>query len=259
MKKEVRGLVKNNKGNGVYKRVYKIEFNYTDKIKIVIDECGYAVFEIETGKNEMAKVITFKKKEKYYNDLNNVKNGKDKNTYVLTCEEEPYKGHDNNRIKDIVKKIEKKENEEIKKIREIKTSSPICNKVIEGLCEAMCSLMDECVIVAEERDKLEGELKEKNEELRLIKEKLEKVAVSEKNTEIEYIKAGKILDNETEVLRLYKLLTKCSKEKKCYNDEKIKIEDEIKLIKAKKSVKTKELQELEDGINLILLKRKCKN
>lgn len=243
--KKVRGLVKNNKGN--CKRVYEIEFNYTDKIKIVIDECGYAVIEIETGKNEMARVITFKNKEKYYNDLNNVKNGKDKKTYVLTCEEEPYKGHDNNPIKDIKEKkeIEVKEKKEIEVKEETRTNSPICNKAIRGIEKGYGDLGNNKDRLIEKRAKLDTTKEEKEEELRGDEKELEEVKEEKKNIKTKLDEAINIHNDEDEAHRLLGKYFEKLREEGEINKSITEKKNQIINISKEMEIKTKKIQRIQ--------------
>ena len=186
MNKDDRGLVKNNKG--ICKRVYEIEFNHEDKIEKVIEKGGYTVFKIENRKNEIAKPISFKQNKKFYNILNNVKNGKDKKTYVLTCKDELYKGYDNNVILNIEGKT--------------KTDSPICNKAMEGVKSLLSDLNNESDRVFEERVNLEKREEEIEEEIQYRKKYLEGIEEGKKNVRIKLNETINIPNDKDEAHRL---------------------------------------------------------
>lgn len=248
MKKDVRGLVENNKGN--CKRVYEIEFNHECEIKIVTKDWGYIVFQIENKKNEMVKIILFPKKSKNaLNTLNNLMNGKDNKTYILTCHPELFrdkfgKKHDNNEFKNIDVKKEIEVKEEKKEIIETKTNSPICNKAIRGIEKGYGDLGNNKDRLIEKRANLDTTKEEKEKELRGDEENLKKKEEGIKMIEIELDEAKNNNDKD-EAHRLldkyFERVEEIEEFKKSITEKK----NQINNISTKMGILTKKIQRIQ--------------
>lgn len=249
MKKDVRGLVENNKGN--CKRVYEIEFNHECEIKIVTKDWGYIVFQIENKKNEMVKIILFPKKSKNaLNTLNNLMNGKDNKTYILTCHPELFrdkfgKKHDNNEFKNIDVKKENEVIEEKKEIIETKTNSPICNKAIRGIEKGYGDLGNNKDRLIEKRANLDTTKEEKEKELRGDEEELEEVKEEKKNIKTKLDEAINIHNDEDEAYRLLGKYFKKLREEEEINKSITEKKNQIINISTKMGILTKKIQRIQ--------------